>query len=111
MGYNEAVRVVAPMAQTQQILVQAQRQIQFATVHVIARLPIGNPKKLRGRTQLLPKLACTGIYMAGFGSGPAPNGESDCAEIGLQNEFFVPSLARVGQKRGAGPRLFELAPG
>ena len=66
MTQNEPGGIVALMAQTQQILGQAQRQIEFAAVHVIARLPIGNLKELRGRTQLLPQLSCAGIGVACF---------------------------------------------
>jgi hypothetical protein len=40
--------IVALTAQTQQILVRAHRQIQFAAVPVIDRLSKGNPKELRG---------------------------------------------------------------
>src|SRR5215468_1162462 len=47
MTENEPGRVVALAAQTQQLLVQAQRQIQFAAVDVIARLPIRNIDPLR----------------------------------------------------------------
>ena len=53
-------------AQTQQILVQAQRQIVFAADCVKAQLPKGNPEEFRGRTQLLPQLSCTGRGMARF---------------------------------------------
>src|ERR1700720_1257943 len=45
---NEAGGIVALTAQAQQILVQAQRQIEFAAVLVILRLPIGYMKVLRG---------------------------------------------------------------
>ena len=43
---NEPSGVVALTAQAQQILVQAQRQIEFAAVGVIASLPVGNVKEL-----------------------------------------------------------------
>ena len=66
MTQNEPGGIVALTAQTQQILVQALRQIEFAAEHVIARLPIGNLKELRGGTQLLPQLSCAGIGMARF---------------------------------------------
>jgi hypothetical protein len=67
MPQNEPGGIVALTAQTQQTLVRAQRQIQFAAESVIARMPIGDPKELRGRAQLLPQLSCTGIGLAGFG--------------------------------------------
>jgi hypothetical protein len=43
---NEPAGIVAPKAQTRKILVQAQRQIEFAVVRVIKRLPEGNMKEL-----------------------------------------------------------------
>ena len=53
MTQNEPGGIVALATEAQQTLVQAQRQIQFADVHVIGRLPVGNMKELRGGTQLL----------------------------------------------------------
>src|SRR5215471_5161451 len=67
MAENEPAGIVALAAQTQQIVVQAQREIQFAAVHVIARLRIRNLKELQGGTQLFPQLSCAGIGLAGFG--------------------------------------------
>ena len=55
MTQNEPGGIVALATETQQTLVQTQRQIQFADVHVIRRLPIGNMKEIRGGTQLLPQ--------------------------------------------------------
>src|SRR5438270_2157098 len=63
---DEPGGIVALTAQTQQILVQALCQIQFSAERVIARLPVGNLKELRGRTQLLPQLSRAGIGMASF---------------------------------------------
>src|SRR6516164_6336910 len=63
--------IVALTAQTQQILVQALRYVEFAAERVIARLSIGNVKELRGRTQLLPKLSCACIGLACFRCGVA----------------------------------------
>ena len=54
MTQNEPGGIVALTAQTQQIVIQAQRQIEFAAVRVIPRLPMGNLKKPRGGTELLP---------------------------------------------------------
>ncbi len=45
MTQSEAGRVVSLSAQTQQILVQAVRYIEFTAVHVIERLPKGNLKE------------------------------------------------------------------
>ena len=66
MTQNEAGGIVALTAQMQQILIQALRQIEFAADHMIARLPVGNLKELRGGTELLPQLSCAGIGLAGF---------------------------------------------
>jgi hypothetical protein len=52
---NESGGIVALVAQTQQIIIQALRQIQFATEHVKPTLPIGNLKELGGGTELLPQ--------------------------------------------------------
>jgi hypothetical protein len=51
---NESAGIVALTAQTQQLLIQALRQIEFTVDLVIERLPIGNVKEFRGRPQLLP---------------------------------------------------------
>src|ERR1700730_1962274 len=68
------------MAQTQQIFVKALRQIELAPDHVIERLPKGKVKELRGRTQLLPQLLCTGIDMSRFRCGEAFDGDQDGAQ-------------------------------
>src|SRR5262249_11224198 len=54
---NQPSRVVALTAQTQQILIDALRQLEFAAVYVIEGLPIGNVKELRGKTELLPQFS------------------------------------------------------
>ncbi len=46
VSQNEPSGIVALTAQSQQILVQALRQIEFAAVRVLARLPIRNLKEL-----------------------------------------------------------------
>src|SRR6516225_7519173 len=51
---NKSCGVIALSAEMHQILVQPQRQVQFAPLRVIARLPMRNLKELRWRTQLLP---------------------------------------------------------
>ena len=47
---NEPDGIIALSTEMQQIFVQAQRQIEFATVRVIARQPERDLNKLRGRT-------------------------------------------------------------
>ena len=71
MTQNEPAGIVALTAQTQQILVQAQSQIQFAAERVIPRLPIRNVEELRGGTQLLPQLSCAGEDLPRFRRGLA----------------------------------------
>jgi hypothetical protein len=66
VGQNEPSGIIALAAQAQQILVQAQRQIEFTAAHVITRLPVGNLKEPHGRTQLLPQLSCAGVGLARF---------------------------------------------
>lgn len=61
---DEASRVISTTALNQQIIVEADRHIHLAPVNVVPRLPIGDPKELRGRTQLLPQLSCTSIRVA-----------------------------------------------
>jgi hypothetical protein len=68
---NEPSGIVALTAQTQQILGQALRQVEVATVYVIYRLPIGNLKEVRGRTEVLPQFSCAGIGLARFRRGEA----------------------------------------
>ena len=67
MTQNEPGSVVALTAQTQQVLVQAQRQIEFAAEHVIARLPIGNLKELRRENPAAPT-----ALVRGHRHGPFP---------------------------------------
>ena len=49
VSQNEPSRIVALLAQVEQILVRALRQIEFAAPYMITRPPIGNLKELRGR--------------------------------------------------------------
>jgi len=64
VSQDEPGGIVPLAAQTQQILVHALRQIKFAAVHVMERLPMGNTEEFRGRTQALPPLSCGGIGIA-----------------------------------------------
>ena len=66
MTQNEPGGIVALATQPQQTLIQAERQFQFAEVHVIGRLSIGNMKELRGRTEFLPQFLRAGISTACF---------------------------------------------
>ena len=68
MTQDDASGIVALAAQTQQILVQLLRKIQFAAIRVIAGLPIGDVEELRGGAKLLPQLSCAREGMAHFRS-------------------------------------------
>jgi hypothetical protein len=57
VSQSETRGIVALTAHTQQIFVAAQRQIEFATVHVIDGLPKGNSKEFHGSAQLLPQFS------------------------------------------------------
>ena len=108
MTQNEPGGIVALTAQTQQILVQAQRQIEFAAVHVIARLPKGNLKELRGRTQLLPQLSCAGIGLARFRRGEAFDGVQDRAQGTAKFELLSLAFGVVRQQRQLVQPLLKL---
>ena len=94
MTEHKRAGIVALMAQTQQILVQAQRYIEFSAVQVIASLPIGNLKELRGRTQLFPQHSRTGIGMAQFRRGRSLDTEQDRTEGSVKSEFLPPMFER-----------------
>ena len=106
---NEPGGIVSLTAQAQQILVKALRQIEFAAVHVIARLPIGNLKEFRGKTQLLPQLSCAGIGMACFRCPLA----FDSTKHRAQGDYEI--RAPVADVRGCpaaapvGPTPFDIA--
>src|SRR6266568_9374701 len=96
---NEPGGIVALAAQTQQTLVQAQRQIEFAADQVMERLPMGNLKELRGGTQLLPQLSCAGIGLARFRRGDAFDGLQHRAEGTQKFELLSMAFRGVRQQR------------
>jgi hypothetical protein len=97
---NEPGGIVALAAETQQILVQALRQIEFAVKYVMERLPKGNLKELRGGTQLLPQLSCPGIGMAGFRRGE-PLTAIKAAPKALQNSSSRRLRSKVSGNRSS----------
>jgi len=99
MAQDEAVRVIPLTAQTQQVLVQALRQIEFAAVRVIARLSIGNLNELRGRPQLFPQLVRAGVSTARFGRPLAFDGPQRRAQGTVKFELLSPSFRVVRQQR------------
>ena len=99
MAQNEANCVVPLAAQTQQVLIQAERQIHFAAVCVIARLPIGNLNELRGRPQSFPQLVRAGVSMARFGCRLAFDGPQCRAQGTVKFELLSLSFRIVRQQR------------
>ena len=97
MTQNESGGIDALTAETQQILTQAQRQIEFAAVHVIARLSIGNVKVLRGGTQLLSQFSCAGISLTRFRRGETPDGLQHRAKCAGKFELESLSFGGIGQ--------------
>ena len=98
MTQNETGRVVPLTAQTQQILVQALGQVQFAAVRVITRLPIGNLNKLKGRSQPFPQLSRTGVSTTRFGGPLAFNGTKRRAQRAAKFELPPLSFGAVRQR-------------
>jgi hypothetical protein len=94
---NEPGRIFALAAQIQQILVQAPRQIEFAANRVVARLPIGNPKEFRWKTEPLPQLLCAGKGMARFRSRLTFDRKQRRAEGAPKFELLSPPLGPTGQ--------------
>ena len=103
------------------------RQIEFAAERVMARLPIGHSKELRGRTQLLPQLSCAGIGLARFRRGESFDGlqhraqgaanSSSCrwrsGVVRQQRQLVQPLLqlrGRFRHRRAGGGPMTGLAP-
>ena len=99
MTPNEPSGIVALTAQTQQILVQTLRQIEFAAVCMIARLPKWNVKELRGGTELLPQLPRAGIGMARFRCRVAFDDQQDGAQGTAKFELLSLTFPAVRQQR------------
>src|SRR6202022_4541839 len=108
VSQNEPVRIVALTAQTQQIFVQATRQMQFAANRVIKRLSIGNLKELGGGTQLLPQLSCAAKRLSRFGCRVAFNGLQDGAQGSTKFELLAPACEILRQQRQLVQPLLEL---
>src|SRR5260370_21296272 len=108
MTQNKAGRVVALLAEAQQVLSQALRKIEFAAVRVIERLSIGNAKELRGRSQLLPQVSCAGQGIARFRRRVASPHQQDRAEGTANLEFLSLAFGVDRQQRQLAERLLEL---
>src|ERR1700730_17900305 len=99
MTQNEPSGIVALAAQTQQILVHAQRQIEFAAEQVIERLAIGNLKELRGGTELLPQLSRAGYGLARFRRRPTLDGQRGRGQGAAKFELLSLAFRRVREQR------------
>jgi hypothetical protein len=92
VGQNKPGRIVALAAETQQILVHAQCQIELAADRVIDRLAARDMKELRRRAQPFPQFSCADIGVAGFRRSEA----FDRLQYRTQGtvEFELPALTR-----------------
>jgi len=84
-------------AQTQHALVEAQRQIEFAAIHVMAGLSVGYFEEFRGRAQLLPQLSCACINLARFRCGLAFDDVQHRAQGNAQFKLLSLPIGGVGQ--------------
>ena len=75
---------------------------------MIERLPIGNLKELRGRTQLLPQLSCAGIGMTRFRRRVAFDGSQDRAQGTAKFELLSLTFGVVRQQRQLVQPLLKL---
>jgi hypothetical protein len=96
---DEPPGIGALAAETQQVLIQAQRHVDFAAIHVVARLPIGNVKELRRRTQLLPQVSGAGVGTTSVPRGVALGGAQGRAQGAAKFEFLKLPFAVVRQSR------------
>src|SRR5580693_2790104 len=89
MRQNEPGGIVPLTAQTQQICVEAMREIQFATNRMVERLRVGHLKELRGGTELLPELSRVVKRLAGLRCRVAFNGLQDGAQRSAKFELLT----------------------
>jgi len=96
---NEPRRLVALTAHTQQTLSQALGRGEFATLDVKVRLPKGNVKEPRGRTQLLPQLVRASISLARLRRPCALDGMKDRALGTAKFELLSMVFRGIRQQR------------
>src|SRR6516164_3439151 len=96
MTQNEPASIFALTASIQNVLGQAQRQIEFAAVGVISRLSPRDVEELRGRTQPFPQLSCTAIGVAGFGSAGTFDGLQRRSQTATKFEFLSLAIGVCG---------------
>jgi hypothetical protein len=106
---NESGEVAALTAQAQQIFVQAQRQIEFAAVRMIASLPIRNVQELWGSPQLLPQLSRSRIGIARFQPGIALDRKQDRTQGAAKFELFLLAFGVVREQLQLVQRVLKLS--
>src|ERR1700730_14728372 len=89
VGQNKTGRIVALAAETQQILVHAQCQIELAADRIINRLAPRDMKELRRRTQSFPQFSCAGVGVAGFRRGEAFDRLQYCTQGTVEFELLA----------------------
>ena len=90
--------IVPPTAQAQQILIQAQRHIQFAAMRVIAGLPAGNLDELDRGTELFPQLPRASVGLARLRRGRAFDDIHYRAQRAGKLELLPPAFGGVRQQ-------------
>src|SRR5215472_10267253 len=92
----------------QQILVQAPRQIEFAAILVMQRLPIGNLKEFRGATQFLPQFTRPGKGTARLRCRQALDETQRNTQRTAKFEFLLATLKGVWQQYQLVEHLLKL---
>src|SRR6516225_10715024 len=105
---DEPSYIVVLVAQTQQIFVEAPRQIELAAAIVIEGLPIRNVEELRGITQLRPKFSPPGEGMPHFRRRLAFGESQGRAERAPKLKLLLLALAVVWQQGQLVQPLLEL---
>src|SRR4029077_2682230 len=95
-------------AETQQILVHAQCQIELAADRIIDRLAPRDMKELRRRTQSFPQFSCADIGVAGFRRGEALDRLQHCTQGTVEFELLALTRGIVRQQGKLVQRLLKL---
>src|SRR5215469_8575883 len=103
------VEFVPLTAQTQQVLGQVLRQIEFSAVHMIYGVSPGHVKELGGRTELLPQLSGAGVSMTCLRRRRAFDDAQDRAKGTAKFELLVAGVRECPAIAPAGPRPFRIA--
>jgi hypothetical protein len=100
--------IVPSTAQPQQILIQAQRYIQFAAMRVITGLPAGNLNEVHWGTELFPQFPRASVGLAGLRRARAFDDIQHRAQSAGKLELFLPAFGDVGQQRQLVQPLLKL---